>query len=147
MGKQRLVRPPLLLATTSAIYGPVSYDPWIGKATSTPAICCSSVLFVPGLEASRLSIDNRRVFGTSTSQLWEPISNLQVQSLYLNYSGNSIQSNIHPSGLLDNALGIQPIYQKFISTMNDLVTRGNNSRAGRHILMIGDCLWQKYRLA
>jgi pimeloyl-ACP methyl ester carboxylesterase len=81
-------------------------------------------LFVPGLEASRLSIDNRRVLGTSTSQLWEPISNLQVQSLYLNNSGNSIQSNIHPSGLLDNALGLQPIYQKFMNTMNDLVKGG-----------------------
>jgi pimeloyl-ACP methyl ester carboxylesterase len=109
-------------ATTNMIYGPVSYDPWQGKATSSA--CCSSVLFVPGLEASRLSIDNKRVLGTSTEQLWEPISNLQVQSLYLNNSGNSIQSNIHPSGLVDNALAMQPIYQKFISTMNDLVGKG-----------------------
>jgi pimeloyl-ACP methyl ester carboxylesterase len=111
-------------ATTSAIYGPVSYVPWIGQATSTAKTCCSNVLFVPGLEASRLAIDNKRVFGTSTEQLWEPISNLQVQSLYLDSSGNSIQSNIHPSGLVDNALAIQPIYQKFISTMNDLVGNG-----------------------
>lgn len=109
-------------ASSNMVYGLVSYDPWQGK--SVTSTCCSSVLFVPGLEASRLSIDNRRVFGTSTDQLWEPISNLQVQSLYLNSSGNSIQSNIHPSGLLDNALALQPIYQKFISTMNDLVGKG-----------------------
>jgi hypothetical protein len=109
-------------ASSNMVYGPVSYDPWQGKSTSVD--CCSSVLFVPGLEASRLSIDNRRVLGTSTEQLWEPISNLQVQSLYLDSSGNSIQSNIHPSGLLDNALALQPIYQKFISTMNDLVGKG-----------------------
>jgi len=109
-------------ASSDTIYGSVLYDPWQGKGAA-PA-CCSSVLFVPGLEASRLTIDNRRVFGTSTEQLWEPISNLQVQSLYLNSSGDSIQSNIHQSGLLDNALGLQPIYQKFISTMNDLVGEG-----------------------
>src|ERR1035437_2903885 len=109
-------------ATANAIYGPVSYDPWQGKSASVA--CCSSVLFVPGLEASRLAIDNRRVLGTSTEQLWEPISNLQVQSLYLNSSGNSIQSDIHPSGLVDNALAMQPIYQKFINTMNGLVDKG-----------------------
>ena len=111
-----------LSTTSNAIYGSVSYDPWQGKSASVA--CCSSVLFVPGLEASRLAIDNRRVLGTSTEQLWEPISDLQVQSLYLNSGGNSIQANIHPSGLLDNALHLQPIYQKFISTMNDLVGKG-----------------------
>ena len=109
-------------ASVNAIYGPVSYDPWQGKETAHT--CCSSILFVPGFEGSRLSVDNRRVLGTSTSQLWEPISNLQVKNLYLDSSGNSIQSNIHPSGLVDTALAVVPIYQKFIGTMKDLVAKG-----------------------
>lgn len=111
------------LAGENAIYGLVSYIPWQGE-TIARTTCCSSVFFIPGLEASRLSIDNRRIFGTSTDQLWEPISNIQVQSLYLDTSGSSLQSNIHPSGLVDTALALQPIYQKFIDTMNGLVSKG-----------------------
>jgi len=106
----------------NVVYGPVSYDPWQGK--SVREVCCSSVLFVPGLEASRLSIDKRRALGTSTDQLWEPLLNFQVKDLYLDASGDSIQPNIHPSGLVDSALAVQPIYEKFINTMKSLVAKG-----------------------
>lgn len=112
-------------ATTSMIHGPVSYIPWTGQATSTPRVtCCSSVLFVPGIEASRLAVLNRRIFGTSTSQLWEPITNGQVQNLYLNDQGISIQQNIKATGIIDSALDLMPLYQKFIGTMNGLVAAG-----------------------
>jgi hypothetical protein len=105
------------------IHGAVSYIPW---KTQTPTVlaCCSSVLFVPGLEASRLAIDDKRIFGTSTSQLWEPITNAQVQNLYLNSQGDSIGKNIHATGIVSTAIGIEPIYQKFIDAMNGLVKEG-----------------------
>ncbi|MDR3558514.1 MAG: hypothetical protein P4L61_03210, partial [Candidatus Pacebacteria bacterium] len=109
---------------TNMIFGPVSYDPWRGKKPASATVCCSSVLFVPGIEASRLSVDDRRALGTSTDQLWEPISNLQVEGLYLDSSGKSIRSGIHQSGLVDTALALQPIYQKFIGVMNGLKASG-----------------------
>ncbi|MDE2188215.1 MAG: hypothetical protein KGJ35_00595 [Patescibacteria group bacterium] len=110
-------------ASTSMIYGPVSYTPWTGRATSTPS-CCSSVLFIPGLEASRLVRNTRLGLSTTTVKLWEPMDNLNVRELFLDSAGRSIQPNIHPNGLLDNALGFMPIYQKFIQTMNGLVSAG-----------------------
>lgn len=72
-------------------YGKVKVDPWI-----TRGVCCSSVLFIPGFEASLLSL--------GTNQLWTPNRNADVDKLNLDNSGKSLNS-INVGGILTKGLG------------------------------------------
>ena len=61
----------------------------------------SSVLFIPGLQASRLY--EGTVLNCSLNcedQLWEPNANSDVEDLYLDESGNSIRSNIYTRDII-----------------------------------------------
>ena len=83
--------------------------------TSPPAECCSSVAFIPGLQATRLDLDGNR--------LWEPNRNLDVETLFLDDDGNSLTSDVSTDGIIDEAFGFN-IYKNFISFMDDLVATG-----------------------
>lgn len=101
----------------------VLFSPWI--TTDPNSTCCSSVLLLPGLEASRLYMP--RMSG-GEDQLWEPNGNSDVEALYLNTDGTSRNSNIYtkdiiketntpiPTGLLG-----QNIYKSFAASMDSLV--------------------------
>jgi len=86
--------------------------------------CCSSVLFIPGLEASRLYMQE----GGSENQLWEPNRNLDVEKLYLNTDGTSKNSGIYTRDIIGEtntptdlgAIG-QNIYKSFSEMMDSLV--------------------------
>ncbi|MBM3260943.1 hypothetical protein FJY93_00825, partial [Candidatus Kaiserbacteria bacterium] len=98
-------------------------------ATATPACtehCNSNVLFLPGIEASRL-------YATSTdfldfeheNQLWEPNVNADVDKLALSSStGESLNPIIYTSDVMDETtfpIVGSNIYKSFLDDMNKLV--------------------------
>src|SRR6185312_7912129 len=90
-------------------------------------VCCSSVLFLPGIEASRIYSPSRGPLGlggTTTIRGWEPLSNADVKSIYLNPNGSSINQYAFSGGPLDTAYGIADIYGSFMKFMDGLVAGG-----------------------
>lgn len=65
----------------------------------------SNVLFLPGLEASRLY--------DGDNQLWEPNRNTDAEKLYLDEDGKSLNADIFTSEIIDE-VNISPILQKNI---------------------------------
>ena len=111
---------------TNMITGLVSYIPWLTKDPTihSDAECCSSVLFIPGLEASRLykQVALPLGLGSSSNRVWEPLYNSNVKALYLDDSGKSIDPNIYSADPIDNALGIKGVYGKVMENLSSLVT-------------------------
>lgn len=106
------------LGKGNKVYGTFDLDPWL---TADPFACCSSVLFLPGLEASRL-------YAEDENGLWEPKSDRDVELLRLTASGASA-SRVHAR--VNDIVGeaylplVGPsIYKSFISDMNALVATG-----------------------
>ncbi len=111
----------------------VNYIPWLGNdpfgITPPPTCtvdCFSNVLFLPGIEASRLY--KTRTDG-SEDQLWEPNNNLDVENLYLNSSGISIDPNIYTKDIIKETNTPIPtgsagfnMYKSFSNNMDQLVS-------------------------
>ncbi|MBI2439302.1 MAG: hypothetical protein HYV45_01720 [Candidatus Moranbacteria bacterium] len=90
----------------------VLFDPW---STCYGDTCHSSVLFLPGLEASRLYEGNE--------ERWEPYGNADVERLHLNEDGES-EHNIRVGDVIDNAyIPIKGnIYESFLEDMDEMKT-------------------------
>ncbi|MDP3965859.1 MAG: hypothetical protein Q8Q13_03615, partial [bacterium] len=115
--------------------GPMNAGPYAPVSYSTlPAIfdyvndglppctenCFSNVLFLPGIESSRLYwID---VLGGGEKKLWEPGVNDDLHDLYLNSQGESIRDNVYAkkSGVIDELPGGKNVYKSLIAKMDDL---------------------------
>ncbi len=93
-----------------------------------PVTGYSNVLFLPGLEASRLYTTKTILGVPIEDQLWEPNWNSDGVDLYLNSSGQSINPNIYTRDIILESnvpfwmgfLG-QNIYKSFAKTMDSLV--------------------------
>ncbi len=108
------------------VIGDVIYTPWKDKKINyeikdKQEICCSSVLFIPGIEASRLYSDKKRIIGTTTNDLWEPNSNIDVDKLQLDKNIDS-KYPIYTNDVMDKAYGVYGIYDKFINKLNSMVS-------------------------
>ena len=78
----------------------------------------SSVVFLPGLEASRLY----RNGAVSENQLWDPNRHQDIQDLFLKNDGTSKLSGIYTRDIVDTIdISTQNIYKSFIQTMDGLV--------------------------
>lgn len=105
------------------------YTPWL---TEEPLLdtgktkCCSSALFIPGLEGTRLYKDGPGIFGvsTSTNTLWEPNRNDDVKKLYLDSSGSSIDMSIYSGDPMGYAFGVKGIYGNFMKFLDTLRSNG-----------------------
>jgi len=111
---------------STSVYGAVTASPWLTKypefkEEENNTACCSSVLFLPGFQASRLYRNESGFFGTSTNQLWEPNRNDDVRKLFLDEEGNSVDSSIYTSDILQSAFGMKDIYKSFVAMMNSVV--------------------------
>jgi pimeloyl-ACP methyl ester carboxylesterase len=113
---------------TGATQGPVAYEPWLDHDPfDAPAVsCCSSILFLPGLEASRLYRDEPGMLGigTTTNRLWEPNKNADVRKLFLKPDGSSVDPSVYAGGPLGKALGIKDIYGSFMNFLDGMSQRG-----------------------
>ena len=119
------------------VIGQVNFTPWLDhdptiEPTSTP--CCSSVLFIPGLEGSWLYRDEPSLFGnapiiggTSTNTLWAPNRNDDVRKLFLDENGSSTDSTIYSGQPIGNIFGLYSVYGSFMKFMDGLVKDGNIS--------------------
>ncbi len=108
----------------ATVYGAMITSPWLTKdprLEPKPVKCCSSVLFLPGLQASRLYSPETGLFGTSTNQLWEPNRNDDVRKLFLNAEGQSLSAGIYTADIMESAFGLKDIYKKFAAMMNGVV--------------------------
>lgn len=102
------------------VSGFVIFDPWL--LSDPTRSCCSSVLFLPGLEASRLYFTDT---DGSDVRVWEPgtVIGSLIEKLFLDENGKSIRSDIVAKDIIDEALvsSIGPnIYKSFIADMNSL---------------------------
>ena len=87
--------------------------------------CASNVLFLPGLEASRLY---RPDYSGGTDQLWEPNTDSDVDDLSLAADGTSVRNDVYTKDVIDeknvSPIGQGNIYKSFIAQMNELKTAG-----------------------
>ena len=88
----------------NAVSDYITVDPWLrtNPLESIPLCtenCFSNILFLPGLEASRLY----HTTGSGEDQLWEPGSDSDVGSLFMDDFGKSIRNGIYTRDVLDNA--------------------------------------------
>ena len=98
------------------ISGITDYQPWLDKDPLLEGACCSSILFLPGLEASRLHM--------GTNQLWEPNRNADVEKLYLNTDGTSKNPAIYVGDPISKAYGLKEIYGSFMDYLNSIKANG-----------------------
>lgn len=77
--------------------------------------CCSSVLFLPGIEASKLYLDGERV--------WPPQIIHDNSVLFLKEDGTPRNEGIYTQDILDEAYGAN-IYKTFASDMDTLAAEG-----------------------
>jgi hypothetical protein len=79
----------------------------------------SNVLFLPGLEASRLYAEDA---DGDENQLWEPNRNVDVEKLFLDKDGKSVDSDIYTRDVIDEVnvspIGQKNIYKSFLSDLN-----------------------------
>jgi len=110
------------------------------EATSTPSApvcthdCYDSVLFLPGIEGSRL-YEGMGCGGTTEEKLWEPVDSIsdiiagegdvRVQKLSLNTSGTSICSDIYvKKGDILNTTLSGNLYKSFTDNLTSLKVSG-----------------------
>lgn len=109
-------------STSNMISWNVEYNPWLLDLPGTKPKCCSNVMFLPGLEASRLYIDE-----DEEEKIWEPpLINSDNSLLYLDDDGNSIKSGVYTKDVIDSAYVWKKgnIYSSFISSMNEIKNEG-----------------------
>ena len=121
-------------ATTTSLTVPLPLDP-----CATPGACASNVLFLPGIEGSRL-YEGTGCGKGSEERLWEPVEdgtfgliagilrgagNAKLGELGLDASGESTCADIYAKtgGIIDAVNG-DPLYQGLISELDGLKTEG-----------------------
>ncbi|HBV01436.1 MAG TPA: hypothetical protein DEF00_03535 [Candidatus Taylorbacteria bacterium] len=102
----------------------VDFSDWLSSDPLAEVLCCSSVAFIPGLEASRLYKEGILF----EDKLWEPNNNHDVAELALSTTtGESVNAGIYTRDVLDEPLGFPiagNIYKEFIARMESLVADG-----------------------
>jgi len=81
--------------------------------------CASSVLFLPGLEASRL-------YRAGDDRVWEPLGDTDAQNLTMNPDGTAVRDDIYTRDVIDNAYapGKGNIYKSFLEQLEEMKTGG-----------------------
>lgn len=99
------------------------YLPWAKAFNFSKPSCCSSVMFLPGHQGSRLY---RKDSNGGEDQLWEPTNhNEDVRQLYLDSNGESVDSEIYVGEIIDELYGIgDNIYKNFSESMDQIVSDG-----------------------
>lgn len=87
-------------------------------AEPPPPTGASSVLFLPGIQASRLYTEG--IFGTE-NRIWEPNINADVEKLAMTSDGVSVNT-VYTRDVLDEIFGISNIYKDFLGELADLKT-------------------------
>ena len=78
--------------------------------------CNSNVLFLPGIEASRLYIPDSSALD-GNDRLWEPTSDADGRALFMDEYGISVRNDIYTKDVLDEAYGTFNIYKSFLADL------------------------------
>lgn len=114
------------LATTTATSTATSTDTGTGTttatstATSTPPTGASSVLFLPGIQASRLY---KKDSNGNEDEIWMPDGNQDVEQLAMNNFGES-QYRVYTKDILTTVPILGTVYGSFADYMNELQQTG-----------------------
>src|SRR3972149_6975130 len=108
------------------IFDSTDHVTWFDTRPTTPPppplpTCCSSILFLPGFEASRVyktSVTSCTVNCEDT--LWEPNGNSDVEALFMTVLGESVDDSIYTRDVLDEAYSVLNIYKSFLEKMQDM---------------------------
>lgn len=124
--------------TGDAVSDNVTFSPWLHDSAEVdphPVPCCSSVLFIPGIEASRLYATSSTLLGhlrksanAKETKLWEPGFMTPLANLALDSSGASTRP-IYTKDIIKTTNELLPvfnvdIYQKFSGVLDTLVSGG-----------------------
>lgn len=93
----------------------------ISKLSEPPAAGFSNVLFLPGVEASRLYVPNA-TRGSLENKLWEPLGDSDVKQLYMNPDGKSIETDVYTRDVVGEAYGLLNIYKSFLDKLEEMKT-------------------------
>ena len=112
----------------------VNFGEWLSgwRATTAPPACTtncySNVLFLPGVESSRLYEPLACDAGICEQKLWEPGNDAQALQLSSDTTGASVSPSVYtkPGDILDNAyVPVKGnIYASFMGNMDNLVSSG-----------------------
>lgn len=134
------------VASTAKLYGsdasngqqPVFYQKWFWDPPPEACIalgtCASNILFLPGIEGSRL-YEGTGCGKGSEEKLWEPYDSFlkalrgagdtKTRNLFLDQTGASICSDIYTKeGDIIDSVGGSNLYASFITQMNGMKTDG-----------------------
>ena len=111
------------LCDSGGCSGGFESEPATSTPTTTPATGASSVLFLPGIQASRLYKDN--LSGDGNDQVWPPnaLFNEDIYDLSMDESGVS-EEQIYTEGILETAPGGDPVYAGFKDFLDQLRSDG-----------------------
>lgn len=111
-----------VIPTAHAFFCPGGEDPHRSAVTITftqatvEPTGASSVLFLPGIQASRLYVDG--ALGTE-DQVWIPNNNGDVRQLAMTETGESV-NDIYTNDILEEVGGVINVYKGFIDALEDL---------------------------
>lgn len=92
------------------------------RVPSCTEYCYASVMFLPGLEASRLY---RPDYNGGTDTLWEPNSGNDVPDLFLDETGESVRRDVYTKNVIDEVYStalLGNIYKSFLDAMQSWKT-------------------------
>ena len=104
---------------------PINFDPWLSEnpmpdpapgAPDCVSDCFSNVLFLPGIEASRLYIPDAFALD-GNDRLWEPTSDADARALFMNENGASIRNDIYTKDVIGEAYGAFNVYKSFLADL------------------------------
>ncbi len=97
----------------------VLFVPWLTEEpndTTCIQNCFSSIMFIPGLEASRLYKPD---YNGGTDTLWEPNRNEDVEQLFLDDNGKTIRQDIYTRDVVEEVFGVLGnIYKTFLGELS-----------------------------
>lgn len=107
----------------------VVFNPWLLENPKKPKVtCCSNILFIPGVEGSRLY---KKSQNGREDELWVPSTEYDVRDLSMDNHGNSLDPNIYTKDIIDVAasfLGWQSSmkpYADFMKQLQNWQTKGD----------------------
>lgn len=107
----------------------VDVSPWLSSPVDLvphATGCCSSVLFIPGVEGSRLYQKQNGV----EKQLWEPRLNSNTNKLFLNPNGTSKEAGVYTkdvigkTNIFNGGRFDESVYGEFMDMLNGIVSQG-----------------------